>query len=125
RVFNRNHIEVEALGGDCTDAFVALPIVSEAELRRKEARTVEEVARAWAQINRNASKEGQKLFDAFAKTLSCEWDGESIVVLSSVKIDPPYQAVNCSSLDDDKQGMERVLLMLRKFQEKKQPSSLR
>ncbi|CAM9198551.1 unnamed protein product [Choristocarpus tenellus] len=112
-VFNRSFIEVDAIGGDegGIDPDVALPSVSEQDLERKEARAVKDAAKAWAQINGNASKAGQTLFDAFAKTLECEWDRESIVVLGSVKINPPYQPSSCSSLDGDKQGMDRVLLM--------------
>lgn len=45
--------------------------------------------------------------------LDCEWSGQSIVILGTVRIDPPYTAKDCRSLDDDQNGKERLLRMVR------------
>lgn len=44
--------------------------------------------------------------------LECEWNGQSIVILDSVRIDPPYTARECRTLDGDQPGMDRALLMV-------------
>ncbi|CAN0418783.1 unnamed protein product, partial [Hapterophycus canaliculatus] len=46
-------------------------------------------------------------------SLDCEWKGQSIVILESVQIDPPYTSDHCHSLDGDKPGMDRARLMVR------------
>lgn len=46
--------------------------------------------------------------------LDCEWSDQSIVVLESVRIDPPYTNKDCRSLDGDQPGLDRALLMVRK-----------
>ncbi|CAM9780966.1 unnamed protein product [Chrysoparadoxa australica] len=86
--------------------------VSEKELAKKEAKALQEVERALAQINRNASSEGQALFDALAKTMECDWEGESIRVYDQVRIDPPYTPADCTSLDGIKQALQRVQKVL-------------
>lgn len=47
-----------------------------------------------------------------AHRLVCEWHGESIIVLGAVRIDPPYTAKDCRSLDGDKTRMDRAILMV-------------
>eukprot|EP00904_Undaria_pinnatifida_P004365 jgi/Undpi1/1392/HiC_scaffold_11.g04784.m1 len=112
-VFNRAHVEIDVVpGADVVDDYVALPNISDRELERKEKKALHEAARAWAQINRAASNEGQAIFDLFTKTLECDWSGQSIIILSSVRIDPPYTARECRSLDGDQPGMDRALLMV-------------
>lgn len=48
--------------------FRALVLFSERELDRKEKKALMEATRAWAQINRRATAEGQAIFDLFTKT---------------------------------------------------------
>lgn len=45
--------------------------------------------------------------------LDCEWSDQSIVILESVRIDPPYTEKEVRSLDGDKAGLDRALLMVR------------
>eukprot|EP00903_Cladosiphon_okamuranus_P010148 g9609.t1 len=115
-VFNRAHVEIDVVpGAVAVDESVALPNISERELERKEQKALVERTKAWAQINQRASSEGQAIFDLFTKTLDCEWSDQSIVILGSVRIDPPYTDKYCRSLDGDKPGLDRALLMLGKF----------
>lgn len=51
----------------------------------------------------------------FVDRLECEWSGQSIVILGSVRIDPPYTSKDCRSLDGDLPGMDRALLMVGPF----------
>ena len=44
--------------------------------------------------------------------LDCKWRGQSIIVLDSVRIDPPYTTQDCRSLDGDQPGLDRALLMV-------------
>lgn len=44
--------------------------------------------------------------------LECKWHGDSIEVVKSVRIDPPYTAKECQSLTGDKMGMDRIILMV-------------
>mmetsp|Transcript_46281 Transcript_46281/g.119302 ORF Transcript_46281/g.119302 Transcript_46281/m.119302 type:complete len:181 (+) Transcript_46281:153-695(+) len=42
------------------------------------------------EIGQDVSHEAQILFDALAKTYPCAWQGQSILVLGEVKVNPPY-----------------------------------
>ncbi|CAB1103939.1 unnamed protein product [Ectocarpus sp. CCAP 1310/34] len=115
-VYNRAHVQIDVVpGAPVVDDCMALPNISGRELDRKENKALQEATKAWAQINPGATNEGQAIFDLFTKTLDCSWSDQSIVILESVRIDPPYTADNCRSLDGDKPGLDRALLMLGKF----------
>jgi protein LSM12 len=84
-------------------------MVTDEELDKKEQRAFRDAAKAMAQINKNATPEGQATFDVLAKTMECEWHGESIIVLEQVCIDPPYATSNCRRLKSCPQAaLDRV-----------------
>jgi hypothetical protein len=45
---------------------------------------------------KQASPEGQKIFDKLLKACNdVSWDGESIIVLGEIRVDPPYTSNEC------------------------------
>ncbi len=52
--------------------------------------------------------EGQTVFDRLLKACNeVKWNGESIIVLNQIKVDPPYRGENCKLLQTG--GPEGVL----------------
>jgi hypothetical protein len=79
--------EADEQGGsdDVLMDHTRLMAVSERDLVKKEQKAVAAAERAWAQINKKATPEGQEIFDALARTTQCEWEGQSIVVYDQVR----------------------------------------
>ena len=49
--------------------------------------------------NIKASTEGQMVFDRLLKACNeVKWNGESIIVLNNIQVDPPYKGENCKLL---------------------------
>ena len=47
-----------------------------------------------------ASTEGQAVFDLLLKACNeVKWNGQSIIVHSNIKVDPPYKRGNCKLLN--------------------------
>jgi protein LSM12 len=58
-----------------------------------------------------ASTKGQAVFDRLLKACKdVSWKGESIIVLDSIQVDPPYAQENCKLLQggSGKGSLERV-----------------
>ena len=88
---------------------------SKRALAKREQDTYFKVESRMSELNDKASAEGQMVFDAIHKTTDCKWvDGDSIVVLEQVRIDPPYLAENCSmaSEDCDEDAFNRIVKIL-------------
>lgn len=63
-----------------------------------------------AKIGVGVSKDGQDIFDALAKTMECRWHEQTIVVMESVLIQPPYRVEDCKG--SDKNALTRVKKVL-------------
>lgn len=92
---------------------VPLPAVSMKMLEEKERRAIRLAEESFGHINEKASSEGQAVFDRLVKACNeVEWRGESILVLSQVKVDPPYGTKNCAFVGTsgnlNKGSLERV-----------------
>lgn len=55
----------------------------------------------------------QMVFDTLAKTLPCQWDNDTIIILGSVRLDPPYDT-SCISGNGDNGVVNRVRMILEK-----------
>lgn len=94
-------------------AFEPLPAVDTKSLEKAEEEALANYSDSMSQLNERASPEGQAVFDALHKTLPCQWVGkDSIDVLHQVRIDPPYGAANCVSLDGNEGSLARIVKVL-------------
>lgn len=60
-----------------------------------------------------ATPQGQKIFDKLLKACNeVSWQGESILVLNHIRVDPPYTPEHCTLVDRsgglDEHSLERV-----------------
>ncbi|XP_070566403.1 protein LSM12-like [Ptychodera flava] len=60
---------------------------------------VEAKKQAVYSIGVDVTAEAQKLFNTIQKTLKCQWQDKTIVVLDEMTIVPPYGVENCKSKD--------------------------
>ena len=73
-----------------------LPNVNKKALLEKEKRAIKLAEESLRHINSKASPAGQAVFDRLLKACNeVAWSGESIIVLSQIKVDPPYSSDNC------------------------------
>ena len=64
-------------------------------------------------ITIQATPQGQKIFDKLLKACNeVSWQGESILVLNHIRVDPPYAPEHCTLVDRsgglDQHSLERV-----------------
>lgn len=88
------------------------PVVDQKQLAKREQEAFQAMERAMAQLNPNASPEGQAIFDGLNKTMDCTWIQNSIVVLDQVRIEPPYGTDDCFSLDGNQASLDRIRKVL-------------
>ncbi|CAM9962857.1 unnamed protein product, partial [Phaeothamnion confervicola] len=120
-VFTMPHvrsIEVLEKAIDDPQGFYRLPSVSEAEVSKKEEKALKDAERLLAQLNLQASPEGQQIFDALAKTMDCEWQDRTIIVYGQVAIHEPYDMESCRSLDGKAVALARVVKVLGEVRQK-------
>jgi len=94
-----------------------LPVHTFEFIRQRQAKAVDERKKEAAKIGSGVSTHAQTLFDALAKTLPCEWDKTSIIVMQSIRIDSPYGVQNVTNLKpsgDNDIAVNRVKLMVEK-----------
>mmetsp|Transcript_10885 Transcript_10885/g.36324 ORF Transcript_10885/g.36324 Transcript_10885/m.36324 type:complete len:191 (-) Transcript_10885:263-835(-) len=91
-------------------AKLPAPEVKLAEKREKDA--LDAMEAAMAQLNPNAPLDGQAIFDALHKTMDCTWLANAINVLDQVRIDPPYSADDCHSLDGNQASLDRIRMVI-------------
>ena len=85
-----------------------LPAVDLKLCAKREAEAFEAMETAMAQLNPNATPEGQAMFDALSKTMDCSWVDDSINVLDQVRVDAPYGVDDCVSLDGNTDSLARI-----------------
>jgi len=91
-----NRVELLSLQADSGKQLPTLPPISQAYVQQKLARALDERQREVDKIGRGVPESAQTIFDALDKTMSCSWDGSTIVVMNAVRILPPYLAASCS-----------------------------
>lgn len=76
-----------------------LPVVQKKVLEDREKKALQRAEDSFRHINQNATPEGQAIFDRLVKACNeVVWEGESILVLSQIQVDPPYKSENCKLL---------------------------
>jgi len=68
--------------------------------------------------NRGASKEGQAIFDWFARSLPTRWAENSIIVNEGVRVDPPYRVQDVKAPKDKKQAETHIKKVLSGYYER-------
>lgn len=75
---------------------VPLPNVSKREVAEREKRTVKIAEASFHHINQKATPMGQNVFQRLLKACNeVAWNGEAIMVLNQIRVDPPYGSENC------------------------------
>jgi len=95
----------------------SLPDVNMDAVREKEWKAVQERRHEKAKIGRGVTEYAQSLFDTICRTLNCEWDGTTIVVMNSIRIQPPYSPQSCTG------GPASSLARIRKILERERARS--
>lgn len=68
-------------------------------LEEREKRAIKLAQESLKHLNPKASPKGQMIFDRLWKACNeVVWKNESIIVLQSIQVDPPYQQENCKLL---------------------------
>jgi len=83
------------------DAEIALPLpnVTKKSIDEREKRAIMLAQESIKHINQKASPEGQAVFDRLLKACNeVKWNGQAIIVLNQIRVDPPYRSENCKLL---------------------------
>ena len=87
--------------------------VSRRALEEREKRALRLAEEGFSHVNQKATPQGQKIFDKLLKACNeVSWQGESILVLNHIRVDPPYTPEHCTLVDRsgglDEHSLERV-----------------
>ncbi|KAA8644378.1 hypothetical protein EYZ11_001395 [Aspergillus tanneri] len=85
-------------GPSFSDAVPPVHALDIRALKTREANAVSKLQENEARRGKGVTREAQKLFDAFSRTMPARWDRTSIVVADAVTIAPPYRVDDCRSL---------------------------
>jgi len=85
--------------GETLEVAIPLPNVTKKSMDEREKRAIMLAQESLKHINQKATPEGQEVFDRLLKACNeVKWNGESIIVLNNIKVDPPYHSANCKLL---------------------------
>jgi hypothetical protein len=100
----------DAVAGESSlEVAMPLPNVTKKSIEEREKRAIMLAQEALKHINQKASTEGQAVFDRLLKACNeVKWFGESIIVLSNIKVDPPYHSDNCKLLKSSVKNEESL-----------------
>eukprot|EP01080_Neovahlkampfia_damariscottae_P005968 gene5968-9967_t len=76
-----------------SDLNQPLPVVNFEKLQQREEFSIQYREK---QLNPKVTIEGQILFDSLSKILPCFWRGDSIMVMDTIEIKPPYNLTSIS-----------------------------
>ncbi|KAL3775367.1 hypothetical protein ACHAWO_006558 [Cyclotella atomus] len=87
--------------------------VSRRALEERERRALRLAEESFSHVNQKATPQGQKIFDKLLKACNeVSWNGQSILVLNHIRVDPPYTPNDCTLVDRsgglDEHSLERV-----------------
>lgn len=93
----------------------SLPALDLDKIDKKIISALEQKRRAVEKIGINVTPGAQKLFDTINKTINdVKWDGEKIVVMGDVFIDPPYEEHSCHG---NEKSLAHITKIVRKHNE--------
>mmetsp|Transcript_1649 Transcript_1649/g.1803 ORF Transcript_1649/g.1803 Transcript_1649/m.1803 type:complete len:237 (-) Transcript_1649:117-827(-) len=95
---NRNGGTKNEKGENNIDEELAFPLpnVSKKAVEERERRAMKLAEDRLRHVNPKATPEGEAVFEKLLKACNeVVWSGESILVLSQIKVDPPYGSENC------------------------------
>eukprot|EP01134_Creolimax_fragrantissima_P001975 CFRG1975T1 len=101
--------EIFPLGGN-PQQNPELKALNMERVKQRYAKAVHKARENAAKINKNVSSDDQALFNCISKTLPCSWEGSTMVVLDTIKINPPYVPENCSG--DNVNMLNRVRMVV-------------
>ncbi|KAI9835266.1 MAG: hypothetical protein M1819_002410 [Sarea resinae] len=110
--FNLLSARSKADGGAFESAQPAIAPVDMRALKAREEAAVRRLKEVEARRGKGVGKEGQDIFDAFARTLPTRWEGTSINVLDAVTISPPYRVEDCKAAPNHRNALNRVKTVL-------------
>jgi len=77
-------------------------------LEEREKRAIRLAQESLKHINPKAHPKGQLVFDRLLKACNeVVWRGESIIVLDTIKVDPPYTQEHCKLISKTKSGQQK------------------
>ncbi|KAI9892088.1 MAG: hypothetical protein M1814_001794 [Vezdaea aestivalis] len=97
---------------DFATAMPKIKRVNSALLKEKVNKAVQAEKKLKERIGKGVGKEAQDIFDAIERMFPTRWEGKSMVVLNSIKIDPPYTLANCKALGNNAKELARVKMQL-------------
>lgn len=59
-------------------------------LRAEQEKTFRKRHDEFAHVGVGVSADAQAIFNTLAKTTPCKWDNDSIIILDTVRLNPPY-----------------------------------
>jgi len=98
---------------------LALSRVDMDGLRSREEAAIQKMKERDRTRGKGVTKEAQDIFDWFARTLPARWDGQSIIVNDSVRVDPPYSTEDCKAPKDRQPAEVHVRKVLEGYYRKK------
>lgn len=116
RMISVASIDAETRDEDSEDTTIELKKVEAVHFKKaleeREKRAIRMAQEKIKQLNPKAAPKGQLVFDSLLKACNVVvWKNESIIVLDSIKVDPPYTKDDCKLLQSTsgKQGsLDRV-----------------
>uniref|UniRef100_A0A7S3VM10 AD domain-containing protein n=1 Tax=Dunaliella tertiolecta TaxID=3047 RepID=A0A7S3VM10_DUNTE len=87
-----------------------LPAINLEKCKLREKKALEQAAQQAKRVNSGVTTEAQCIFEALNKTLPCEWQDKTIVVLDEVEVHEPYVPEACSVRDGGKRSTQNGIL---------------
>ena len=75
-----------------------LPSLDIAAIHNRLKTTTAKLQEEEARLGKGVSEEAQAIFNGLSRTLTCRWDGERIIVMDQVIIEPPYGQGNLKAV---------------------------
>jgi len=110
-------------GARLDDLMASISRIDVDALRGREEAAVRKMKEWDRTRGKGVTKEAQDIFDWFARTLPVYWDGQSIIVNSSVRVDPPYSTEDCKAPKDKQQAEAQIRVVLEGYYRKKTQSN--
>jgi len=107
-------VESQVLSEPDPEYDLRLPYIDDQKCQQREDKAIAVRRQEAAKIGVGVSPEAQAIFLALAKTMTCKWEGTTIIVLDEVTVSPPYGSSDCTAMSpNDERAVARVRLVLK------------